>query len=101
MTAPRVEETLYYLVELSAPEAGWKDVDRVIRRAREAADGSNDDASFVRAIFVPESSSCFLLYEATSPAAAAAAAARIDVGVERVSEVLRTTDEEEHAHTVG
>jgi hypothetical protein len=77
-----------YLVELAAPEAGWSDVDRLIRLARE--NNAESVARFVRAIFLPEDSSFLLLYEATSPQEASAAASELQLGVERVSEVLTT-----------
>ena len=80
-----------YLVELDAPEAGWKDIDLLIQRAREETPA--DDARFVRAIFLPEDSSFLLLYEAGSAREATAAAARLEVVVERVSEVLSTGEE--------
>ena len=79
-------------------EAGWKDVDDLIRRAREAPD-PDGEARFVRAIFLPEDSSFLLLYEAGSARDAAAAAAALEFEVERVSEVV-SLDEQEDADIV-
>ena len=97
MTERLGDRTSHYLVELEMPEAGWSDVDLLIRRAREATASPAGDARFVRAIFVPEDSTCFLLYAASSAQAAAQAAIGIDMGVERVSEVVQTTDAQVHA----
>ena len=77
-----------YLVELTAPRAGWKDVERLIRRARETI--VVGDARFVRAIFLPEDSSFLLLYEAGSAREAATAAAGLEFVVDRVSEIVST-----------
>lgn len=98
MGRPPNGRTARYLVELSAPEAGWEDVDLLIQRARAANDPAND-VRFVRAIFVPEDSSCLLRYEAASAGDAAAAATTIDLSVERVSEVLKTGPAEARATT--
>jgi hypothetical protein len=87
-----------YLVELQAPEAGWKDVDDLIRRAREAP-GPDGEARFVRAIFLPEDSSFLLLYEAGSARDAAAAAAALEFEVERVSEAVPADLAEERGGT--
>ncbi|MGH2805739.1 MAG: nickel-binding protein [Actinomycetota bacterium] len=85
-----VPDRARYLVELSVPQAGWEDIDRLIRRARAAPSEAASDVRFVRAIYVPEDASCLLLYEASSADAAAAAAMSADFVVNRVSEIVRT-----------
>jgi hypothetical protein len=92
MVQRAVRGSTRYLVELDAPEAGWKDIDLLIQRARGAT--TSDGARFVRAIFLPEDSSFLLLYEAGSAQQAADAAARLEFVVERVSEVLSTGEGE-------
>jgi hypothetical protein len=59
-------ERARYLVELTTPEAGWDDLERILRRARAAANGAAGGTRFLRSIFVPEDASCYLLYEAES-----------------------------------
>jgi hypothetical protein len=89
-----VRKQARYLVELSVPGAAWNDIDRLIRKARASANEPRSQVRFVRGIYVPEDSSCFLLYEARSARSAAAAARTAELVVERVSRaaVLRRDD---------
>jgi hypothetical protein len=77
-----------YLVELSLPEAGWQDIDHLIRRARYSADGSANNVRFVRAIFVPEDGSCYLLLEGASAQAVKEAGRLAGLPFGAVSETL-------------
>jgi hypothetical protein len=80
-----------YLVELVAPESGWADVVRLLRRARAA--GGSGGARLVRSVFVPEDSRLYLLYEAASAADARLAAAEAELEVAGISEALRSEEE--------
>jgi hypothetical protein len=89
----RPPERARYLVELAAPEAGWDDLERILRRARAAANGANGGTRLLRSIFVPEDSRFYLLYEAASAADARLAAAEAELAVAGISEALKNEEE--------
>lgn len=83
-----VTERGRYLVELAAPEAGWGEIERMMRRARASAEAAGG-ARFIRSIFVPEDSSFYLLYEADSAEHACGAAQLAELEVAGAVEVLQ------------
>jgi hypothetical protein len=84
-----------YLIELATPAAGWEDVERMIRRARGAANGAASGPRFIRSIFVPEDSRFYLLYEADSAQQARLAAAAAELEVAGISEAIQSEREEQ------
>jgi hypothetical protein len=84
-------ERMRYLVELAAPEAGWTDIERMMRQARSAAPGTGA-TRLIRSIFVPEDGRCFLLYEAESAQEARLAAVRAELEVAGVAETLHAEE---------
>jgi hypothetical protein len=91
----RPPERARYLVELAAPEGGWEELERLLRRVRAAANGASGGARFLRSIFVPEDASCYLLYEADSAKEARLAASRAQLDVAGISEALPSEREEQ------
>jgi hypothetical protein len=83
-----------YLVELAVPEAGWVEIERMMRLARAPA-GAAGGARFIRSIFVPEDSRLYLLYEADSADQALRAAAIAELDVAGTVEALRTHEKAE------
>jgi hypothetical protein len=83
-----------YLVELAAPDGGWKEIERMMRQLRASANGAAGGARFIRSIFVPEDGRYYLLYEAGSGQEARLAAVRAELEVAGTTEALRTTEEE-------
>jgi hypothetical protein len=84
-----------YLVELAAPDGGWEEIERMMRRVRASADGAAGGARLVRSIFVPEDGRCYLLYEAGSAEQARRAAARAELAVAGTAEAIHTHEEVE------
>jgi hypothetical protein len=82
------EQRARYLVELAAPEAGWQEIERMMRRARASATAAGG-ARFIRSIFVPEDSSFYLLYEADSAEHACVAVQLAELEVAGAVEVLQ------------
>lgn len=85
-----------YLVELTPTESGFDDIQALATRSRAASEALSRNGTpvrFLRAVFVPEDGSCFLLFEAPSAEEARLAATRAELGVERVVEALRIGDD--------
>ena len=89
----RPAERARYLVELAAPEAGWEEIERMMRRARASANAAGG-ARFIRSIFVPEDARLYLLYEADSAEQASSAAQHAELEVAAAVEVLQTSRHE-------
>jgi hypothetical protein len=86
-----VEAAQPYLVELHRPALGWSDLEALTGRARAAAAelrGAGSEVRFLRAVFVPEDGTCFLLFEAESRDAVRRAAAAAGVDLARFVETL-------------
>ena len=82
-----------YLVELIPPSGAWSELRELGERSRQAAAELDDEGiavRFVRSIFVPESETCFVLYEAASVEAVRAAASRAGLGIAAVTQALRS-----------
>jgi hypothetical protein len=82
-----------YLIELATPDAGWHDIERVLKRARRDC-GENGSARFIRSLYVPEDSRFYLLYEAESAEQARLAAAGAELEVAGVSQAVHPDKEE-------
>ena len=97
---PDEQDQSRYLVELPRAGTGLDFPDALAARARLAAAELKREGMpvrFLRVIFVPEDETCFLLYEAASPEAAAEAAERAAIPVERVVEAVRVGEGEIHS----
>ena len=69
------ERTGYHLVELHRPEHGWDELQALSANARSAAERVNSAETpvrFLRSIFVPDTETCFHLFEGTAAAVAEA-----------------------------
>jgi len=80
-----------YLLELYISRGNPAAVELAAERARAAAEtltGEGMPVRYVRAIFVPEDETCFLLFEAGSVDAVREAARRAGLGCERITEAL-------------
>jgi len=80
-----------YLVELYVSKAGAEDLRDAVVRARAAAEEVTREGTAVRclrSIFVPEDETHFLLYEAASAAAVAAATTRAGMDLARIAEAV-------------
>ena len=69
------ERAGYHLIELHRPEHGWTELQALSARARYAAERVNSEETpvrFLRSIFVPDSETCFHLFEGTAAAVAEA-----------------------------
>ena len=80
-----------YLLELYIARGDPATVADAAERARAAAADVSEMGSpvrYVRAIFVPEDETCFLLWEACSVEAVREAARRAGLGSERITEAL-------------
>ncbi len=78
-----------FLVEVYAPRAAEPVSAREVEQVARAADQltrEGIEVRFLRAIFVREDETCFYLYQASSLAAVAEAAARAGLRVERLAE---------------
>jgi hypothetical protein len=81
---------MLYLAELYLPR-GASLADVALRaRAGAGAAGTGPPVRFVQAIFVPLDESCFVLYQAESAAAVAAAGTRAGLTFDRVAAALAT-----------
>jgi hypothetical protein len=81
-----------FLVELIPPNGAWREIRELGERSRQAAAdlaGEGIAVRFVRSIFVPESETCFVLYEAASVEAVRAAASRAGLGIAAVTQALQ------------
>lgn len=87
-----MEELARYTVELRRPRSGWQELQQAAARARQVTEQPGEGGArvrFLRSIFVPEDDACFFLYEGPSAESVRAAAARAELGVQRVDEALR------------
>jgi muconolactone delta-isomerase len=93
MQAPCVPETFgRYFVELTPPKRGFDDIQALAARARAASERLSRHGTRVRllrSVFVPDSGTCFLLYEADSAEAVSQAAAEAEVDASRVVPTLK------------
>src|SRR6266540_3283900 len=93
MQAPRAPETVRrYFVEVTPPAYGFDDIQALAKRARAASErlarlGSR--VRLLRSVFVPDTRTCFLLYEADSAAVVSEAAAEAELEPARVVETLQ------------
>jgi hypothetical protein len=74
-----VRAPAHYTLEAATPDGGWREVQAVSARARTAAEAMRSEGKpvrFLRSIFVPETDSCFLLYEAPTARTVREAAGR-------------------------
>jgi hypothetical protein len=72
----------HYTLEAPPPDGGWQELQAVSARARTAAEAMRREGTpvrFLRSIFVPETDTCFLLYEAPTAGAVREAAGRAGV----------------------
>ena len=74
----------YHLVELHRPRDGWGELQALAAQARSAAEQVNSEDTpvrFLRSIFVPDTETCFHLFEGTAEAVAEASShAEIEPG---------------------
>jgi hypothetical protein len=76
----------YHLMEVRRPPEGWRELEALAAKAREAAaaiDSEDAPVRFLRAIFLPEDGTCFHLFEGTD-AAVAEASSRASAAYRRV-----------------
>jgi hypothetical protein len=98
-----MESVARYLVEISWPNGAVHDVQALANDSRAAATELTRAGTllrFLRSIYVPEHESCFLLFEAESPAAVEQVAARAGLRAPRVSEALSVAAPCTQAHQV-
>jgi hypothetical protein len=85
-----------YLVELRPAEDGFADIQSLGARSRAASEELSRNGTpvrFLRSVFVPEDSSCLLVFEGASAEAVTEACRRAAIVAERISAALDLTEE--------
>lgn len=80
-----------FVVELYASRVKPDEVERIVERARGAADELRSEAldiGFIRSLFVPDDETCLFLFEAASVETVREAMERAGIAFERITEAV-------------
>lgn len=87
-----------YVVELPAPETGWRDIQALAARSRKASKelcAGGARVRFLRSVLVPDDGTCFLVYEADSKEAVSEAVAHATLRPVRIAEAMQLAQMDE------